>query len=103
MSCGRWSPKPAAAVIDRVRCCVPFCRRTKKASPDLVLTEAGVIDFEAEWICPNHWPAVPAQSRRLHGLAKRRAKKRGTIRAIRLGSRLWERCKRQAIEAAGGI
>lgn len=93
----------AAAGNDRLRCCVPHCRRTKKAEPDLVATEAGVIDFAGEWICPNHWPAIPAGTRRLHSVAKRRAKKSGTLPALKLGARLWQRCKRQAIEAAAGI
>lgn len=95
-------------MTDRLSCCVPFCKRTRKA------------DGSTEWLCGNHWPLVPAKLRRLKSLAERRYKRRyanrsfwtfpagspdrlGAVRLDRLCNRLWERCKKAAIERAAGI
>lgn len=94
----------------RIRCCVPFCRRTT-AQPFL------------EWICHVHWPMVPPRLKAKRRLAKRIARHarqrfdRQVQRqegyfdpqlarveaAFRLRDQLWERCKRSAIEAAAGL
>ena len=93
---------------ERVRCCVPFCRRTRAPQ-----------DRFAEWVCPTHWTAVDRRLRRLHARCKKAANK-ATWRNPRWGwavkdpdsvawhavareARVWERCKRQAIERAAGI
>jgi len=92
----------------RVRCCVPFCRRTRAPQ-----------DRFAEYICPAHWAAVDRRLRRLHAACKRAANK-ATWRNPRWGwavgapdpvaekavareARVWEKAKRQAIERAAGI
>ena len=55
----------------RVRCCVPFCRRTKTPQ-----------DRYAEWVCPTHWAVVDPRLRRLFRPAKRRRTRRhGETRA----------------------
>lgn len=100
-------------MADRLRCCVPHCRRTRKAG--------GAGD---EWICGVHWPMVSKRTklfRRLHGRFVRREVRRNPkvleywkmkpgsparIRAVRmwgLSRLLWQRCKREAIERAAGL
>lgn len=91
----------------RLSCCVPFCRRTRKADC-------------SEWICGPHWMAVPARLRRrkykFFRIYKRRfgntpfwhypAGSPSRIEAVRLDRlcrKSWERCKATAIEIAGGI
>lgn len=79
----------------RIRCCVPFCRRTTKAGRF------------GEWICAKHWPLVPASLKRRRAELRRIARR--TLDADRLArisaadARLWERCKRAAVEMAAGI
>lgn len=97
----------------RIQCCVPFCRRTRKAGP------------YSEWICAIHWPMVSKrtkQRRRLADRASKRADSRFNVKvaartggvwtvvewnrvkaAHRLRIQLWERCKREAIESAAGL
>ncbi|MDQ0510915.1 hypothetical protein [Ancylobacter amanitiformis] len=91
----------------RLQCCVPFCRRTTK-------------DRHDEWVCGKHWSAVPQRERRRLARAGRWYRKRfgqnaawtypagspKRIEAVRFDRhwrKCWERCKRAAIEAAGGI
>lgn len=68
----------------RLTCVVPFCRRTRSA-PRLY-----------EWICGDHWPAVPLMTRRVLARAKRR-RDRETFDLA------WRRCKAAAIEIAAGV
>jgi len=92
----------------RIRCCVPFCRRTFKA------------DGATEVICGKHWRAVPAEVRQAKYYAYRSYKRRfgdngwwiyppasqeriECSAAHRRCHDAWERCKRAAIEAASGI
>lgn len=93
--------------VDRIACCVPFCRRTCKGG-------------DGEWICGTHWMAVPARLRRrkyrFFRLYRRRygdnfwgvyppgsADRFGAVKLDRLCDKAWERCKRAAIELAAGI
>lgn len=70
---------------ERVRCSVPFCKRTfKRQHPDEVT------------ICGKHWRLAPKQWRRRFTLFKRRGRPD-------LAHKVWERCLRAACEAAGGI
>lgn len=96
---------------DRLRCIVPYCRRTTKA------------EFR-EWVCAKHWTVVPKALRRAYRTAMRRARKivgrrpeyreywklrpgsPERLSAVAMWRRVdgcWERCKRAAIEAAVGI
>jgi hypothetical protein len=76
---------------ERITCCIPFCRRTR-ANPGF-----------SEWICGDHWRAVPKARRRVYGRLKRTWRRfhdgRDGVRA----DRVWNRLKHQAIEAAAGI
>ena len=93
----------------RLTCCVPFCRRTT----------ANKEGFE-EWICRDHWMAVPkSHRRRKSNLGRRYTKKFGNtqfweyqagskqrleaVRLMRLWTTAWRICKRIAIERAVGI
>lgn len=76
---------------DRIPCCVPFCRRTRRND----------IGFE-EWICDDHWRAVPAPMRRVYSRALRRYR-RGVGGYGEPESRLWRRLRRAAVEAAAGL
>lgn len=87
----------------RLSCCVPHCRRTKPVSPEIVELDVVVIDLAEEWVCSTHWRQVPVRLRRLHSAAKRRLRERRTVRFALVAGRIWERCKRAAIEAGGGI
>lgn len=79
----------------RIRCEVPFCRRTAKRLPDD--TAATRI------ICGKHWRLGDARYRKLYSMAKRNWKKTGTDRYGWLMHRAWERVRRQAIERAAGL
>lgn len=70
---------------ERIKCIVPFCRRTTRAR-----------DEWDEWICADHYKPVP---RRLKTL-RRRARRLGR-HSVDLF--LWGRIKSFACEAAGGI
>ncbi len=82
--------------MTRLRCCVPFCRRT---TPRAAL-EAVWID--PEWICADHWKSVPRQDRAIYARAKRKARRSGSLTTPAL-ARLWSRCKRVAIERVAGL
>lgn len=72
----------------RLRCCVPFCNRTRKP------------DEYAEWICGKHWPLTDLQSR----LVYRRMKfRRPGPEFAQARGRIWDRLRRQAIERAAGL
>ena len=96
---------------DRLKCCVPFCRRTTKQ-------DCG------EWICGPHWRAVPRAARADLFAAKRELRKMllavpmareywklspgspGRLRAVRAWRAhdgAWEACKKSAVENAFGI
>lgn len=80
----------------RVRCCVPFCRRT---------TPAGRF---REWICGKHWKAVSLPTRAARRKWDRLGYKafnahRDPAPAWARADRAWEKCKAEAIEAAVGL
>lgn len=64
-------------------CIVPFCKRTQKR-------------FDGEWICGDHWPAVPLRLKRLLSHYKRKRDRAGW-------ETVWRWCKAAAIEIAAGI
>lgn len=96
----------------RVKCCVPFCNRTHRNDEGF-----------REWICQRHWSLVSNRTRRWKKLSEkiaRRASERfkaqyeeqdgyldpqldRAMAAIELKDKIWERCKREAMERAGGI
>lgn len=96
-------------MTDRLACCVPFCRHTRKGD--------GTFN---EWVCGPHWMAVPARLRRrkyrFYRLYRKRfgdagywqfpagsPKRIEAVRIDRLCRKAWERCKAVAIERAAGI
>ncbi|WP_166306391.1 hypothetical protein [Bradyrhizobium sp. 2S1] len=84
-------------MTDRVRCLVPFCRRT---------TKPGRNGVNVQWICGNHWKAVPLAQRRVWGRLRRQWRRYGPEAGVHFDARwwrVWDRLKRSAIEAAGGI
>lgn len=99
-------------MTERLRCCVPFCRRTFKREP-------GDSD-DVEIICGIHWRLSPKSWRRRITMLRRRRRKlygdtphwefpagsEARINSYRLDllrHKLWLRCKQAAIEIAGGI
>jgi hypothetical protein len=74
----------------RLPCCVPFCRSTRGDRKGCPIVPG------MEWLCSRHWALVPRRLKRLRSLAKRRHRDA-------LDDLLWARCKRIAIEAAGGL
>lgn len=91
--------RPATA---RIPCVVPFCRRTKADDSDGVLVDGGWLPFD-EWICGAHWRLIAPRLRKRHAAAKRRLRAQRDARTARLMQWLWRRCRRQAIERAGGL
>ena len=92
---------------DRIKCVVPFCRRTRK--PDCT-----------EMICGKHWRMVSRTLRdrkiRMNRRYRRRfgdnapwdypagsAMRLESVKLARICGKAWEACKRSAIEAAAGI
>lgn len=99
-------------MVDRLRCCVPFCRRTRGDRKNDPVTE------EMEWICHEHWAVIPLRRRRvwyrLHRLWLKddgmtleaiwnhpKWGKRAIYRAAL--DRIWAHLKREAIERALGV
>jgi hypothetical protein len=98
-------------VSDRIPCRVPNCRHTV-LRPTLVgeflglacqeLAEESEDEVGWEWICREHWRALPARQRRAYGRAKRRHLAGEQWRGPAV-ERLWDRLKRDAIERAAGL
>ena len=76
----------------RIACCVPLCRA-------MVDTSTLPPHARAEWICPEHFAAVPAIRRRAYRRACERLRDRRAAPAVRL----WRRIRAQAIQVAAGI
>ena len=85
------NPADVLTAPARIRCLVPFCRRTRAAG--------GL----PEWICGKHWALIPARRRRAYARARRIASKTGEQRAWKAAARLWRRLRAQACAAAGGL
>lgn len=98
-------------MTDRITCCVPFCRRTRRPFED------GFRD----WICGGHWRAVPRATVKqpMFDLARKYRRKFGDrsywqmppgsperIEAVRIYGDWWDAwklCKETAIERAMGL
>lgn len=81
----------------RTPCLVPFCGCTTS-------TEKLRAKGHDEWICVKHWRGVPQGLRRLKfRYAKLIKAGQDTPRVRQYFNRVWRRCKRSAIERAGGI
>jgi len=78
---------------ERLRCCVPFCRRTRK----------NVDPHMAEWICGDHWRLLDLRHRRVYGRYTRHWRRFGADRNSEAVWRIWCWIKRKAIERAMGI
>lgn len=97
--------------MSRIPCCVPFCKAT--------IARSRPHDDEQEAICAVHMRPVSAHMKRMHRAAVKRAmalmnswtnpddapeaEQRKALSLIRAERWLWNRIKRKAIEAAGGI
>lgn len=95
---------------ERVHCCVPFCRRTTRKP-------------YREWICGIHWRLVSSRTKQRRRAAVKIARRSNerfddaysaqgyfeesqyqrVLAARHLSEALWERCKSEAIERAGGL
>jgi hypothetical protein len=88
----------SAKVIDRLQCCVPFCRHTRAKLPrDHIFSE---------WICGDHWRMVDKKYRRVYGRYVRQWRRSGPSEKqteYDAANRLWHWLKRKAIERATGI
>lgn len=103
----------------RLRCIVPFCKRTRGQRKG----ERPISEGE-DWICGEHWrllsPSTRAANQKVLREARRICARKPAYRcfwtmppgssdrlaAVALWRRVdaaWERCKREAIERAGGI
>lgn len=97
---------------DRLKCVVPFCRRTRKKNG------------HSEWICSVHWPMVSQRTRRRkveNSRFIRRELRRNPmaseywrmkpgsperLKAVamwKVSDSIWLKCKQEAIEVAAGI
>jgi hypothetical protein len=80
----------------RLLCEVPHCTRTRGRRKG----EQPIQDGE-RWICGDHWRLVPRAMKAIYSRARRRAAAgKGSWQAAH---RLWMRCRREAIEVAGGL
>jgi hypothetical protein len=79
----------------RLRCCVPFCRSTRKRRPGT--------HPDAEWICGDHWVLISKRYRRVWGRINKKWRRFGPPDHIATYHRLWSRLKRYAIERAAGL
>lgn len=96
--------------VDRLPCCVPFCRRTAPRS--------GKFEHCAEIICGKHWRLARRSRRLLHQrlmreidrdprafwtMAPGSCERLRRVKVERLVTRLWSIIKAEAIECAAGI
>ena len=73
-------------MAERIPCSVPFCRRTRFNDGTF-----------SEWVCADHWRAVPKRYRLLYTAAKRRWRSDPSEKNARRCERVWARCKSEAI------
>lgn len=79
--------------MSRLRCCVPFCKRTR--------ADDGIT---VEIICGPHWVAIGRRYRQAYKRAQRRYHANPENKVLhRCTERLWLRCKAMAIERAAGL
>lgn len=88
-------------MTDRLSCCVPFCSRTRGDRKNDPLFPG------MEWLCADHWRLVPTRLKRRRAKLRRIEKRSPDlcieVRVGRADGRIWEVCKRYAIERAAGI
>lgn len=82
-------------MTERMACCVPFCRRRRGL-------RKGETSLPPEWICADHWRAVPRETRGRLNRAYRAWLRTRSDAAARLWWMRWEACRRQAIERGVG-
>jgi hypothetical protein len=83
-------------VTDRIGCCIPFCRHTRK-NPG----RDGIC--ASEWLCRDHWIMLPKARRRVYGRVKKAYRRFHHETDFARACRIWNRLKRQATEIAAGI
>jgi hypothetical protein len=82
---------PGCKRSDRhIHCVVPHCQYTIGAKGDVW----------TEWVCAKHWAGVPRQMRKVLKRTRMAFKATGNGTAF---SRIWRRCRREAINRAVGI
>lgn len=86
--------------MDRIPCCVPFCRRTVSARRFAEIVEPP----DDCWICGSHWSAVPARAKAVKRRSKRALRQApddpvALLRFLRIS----RRCTRMAIERGAGL
>ena len=82
----------------RLRCAVPGCNRTRGQRKG----EAPIREGE-EWVCGDHWRLVPKWMRGIIARVRKRYRRSPTSENIRSFNRIWQRCKREAIERGLGL
>lgn len=81
----------------RVRCCVPFCKRTTTAR-----RAADIVEWPDDlWICSKHWRDVPLKFKQVKRRARRALRK--NAEAVARFARVSRRCTRAAMDAAMGL
>lgn len=91
----------------RISCQVPFCTHTIGARKG----DIEPITPTTQWICRDHWMAIPKKMRTAHsrawnwdhGKPYRRKGSPLTRNNDSASWRIWRRCKRAAIERAMGV
>ncbi len=99
--------------MTRIRCCIPFCNRTRRHDESV-----------GEWICAEHWREVPKAKRAAWNRVRKKLRKAcainpgvkqfwslpsgsperlSAVRLWRVHDRIWSAVKRAAMEKAGGI
>lgn len=86
--------------MSRIPCIVPFCRRTAASEkfPD-----------STEIICYKHFRLIDKRIRKRHSWIQRWQDRhdpetyRNPVKVCNLAIKIWEQCKVQAIERAGGL
>lgn len=79
-------------MTERLRCLVPFCRRTWKGD-----------GWATEWICGRHWRETNQKRRRAYCRMKNRFRRWGDRCARARAEVMWEALKGEAIERAAGL
>lgn len=96
-------------MTERLSCCVPFCKRTRHNR-----------EGYSEWICGDHWRNVSKTLRRRKAKVYRLYRCRfgdnsfwcypggspqrlEAVKLDRICGKVWQACKRQAIERAVGL
>lgn len=86
--------KPTKMTIKPLKCCIFGCRRSTSRRPE-----------HSEWICAEHWRAIPRPTRRrhLHLLKATRADPGQALICRVEAERAWMACVEAATQAAAGL